>query len=216
MTWRVYMHRTPDGRVYIGATSQEVEKRWKAGYHGGRFKEAIDLYGWEQMDHIVVRKGLTLEEASAWEQEMIRLYDATNPKYGYNSSPGGFAGHLQSEETKAKIRESKIGVPRPEWIHERMRSAPRRYTYTDDHRRRISEALKGHPTSEATRNLIREKNRNKNGRKVAQFTREGERVAEYPSVMEAWRQTGIFPQSIGENCLGKRKSAGGYVWRYVE
>lgn len=64
MSWRVYKHETPDGRVYVGATSQPIEKRWKAGYHAGRFKEAVDAYGWDGMKHEVICDGLTQEQAS--------------------------------------------------------------------------------------------------------------------------------------------------------
>jgi hypothetical protein len=51
-------------------------------------------------------------------------------------------------------------------------------------------------------------------KKVLQFTREGEFVAEYSSTHEAERQTGIYFQSISQCCKGKRHSAGNYIWRY--
>jgi hypothetical protein len=145
---------------------------------------------------------------------MIRRFCSTDPDRGYNTDEGGFAGHLQSEETRARISEAKKGVPCPEWILERMRSAPRRYVYTDEHRRRISESLKGHVISDETRALLREKGLNRGGKPVAQYLKDGTKVAVYPSVNEATRQTGIHSQSIGQTCLDKRRSAGGYVWRY--
>lgn len=49
---------------------------------------------------------------------------------------------------------------------------------------------------------------------VLQFTLNGQFVAEYPSIIEAYRQIGIYQQSISECCKGKRKSAGGYIWRF--
>jgi hypothetical protein len=49
---------------------------------------------------------------------------------------------------------------------------------------------------------------------VLQFTREGKFIKEYPSLIEAERQTKIFNQNISSCCLGKRKSCGGFVWRY--
>ena len=42
-----------------------------------------------------------------------------------------------------------------------------------------------------------------------------ELLATYPSTMEAWRVTGISYKNISTCCLGKRKSAGGYIWRYI-
>ena len=42
----------------------------------------------------------------------------------------------------------------------------------------------------------------------------GELLATFPSTMEAERITGIYKSNISACCLGKCKSAGGYVWKY--
>ena len=42
----------------------------------------------------------------------------------------------------------------------------------------------------------------------------GELLATFPSTHEAKRVTGIAQQSISRCCNGKRKSSGGYIWRY--
>lgn len=57
-------------------------------------------------------------------------------------------------------------------------------------------------------------NRPDQSKLVIQYTKSGEFIAEYPSTMEAQRQTGIACQHISHCCNGKRKSCGGYVWRY--
>lgn len=51
---------------------------------------------------------------------------------------------------------------------------------------------------------------------VLQFTKDEIFVNEYPSIKEVERQTGIANQSISACCIGKRKSAGGSVWKYKE
>ena len=43
----------------------------------------------------------------------------------------------------------------------------------------------------------------------------GKLLATFPSIQEAERQTGISDSRICECCKGKRKSAGGYVWKYL-
>ena len=50
-------------------------------------------------------------------------------------------------------------------------------------------------------------------RGVVQMTLEGEEVGTYSSRIEAARQTGIRPVTIGLCCEGTVKSAGGYLWR---
>lgn len=57
-------------------------------------------------------------------------------------------------------------------------------------------------------------NRIDQSKQVLQFTREGILISTYPSIMEAQRQTGINNANISQCCLGKYKTAGGYVWKY--
>lgn len=38
---------------------------------------------------------------------------------------------------------------------------------------------------------------------------------QYKSISEASRSTGVNPSNIGAVCRGKRKSAGGYTWKYI-
>ena len=53
-------------------------------------------------------------------------------------------------------------------------------------------------------------------KKVQMFDKfTGELLATFPSTMEANRITGINQGNISSCCLGKYKSAGGYVWRYI-
>ena len=49
---------------------------------------------------------------------------------------------------------------------------------------------------------------------VLQYTLDGQFVAEYSSIIEAEKQTGI--RHICCCCKGKRKTAGGYIWRYKD
>lgn len=47
---------------------------------------------------------------------------------------------------------------------------------------------------------------------VLQYSKTGELVNEYESISKAEQQTGVY--NISACCLGKYKSAGGYVWKY--
>lgn len=49
-----------------------------------------------------------------------------------------------------------------------------------------------------------------------QGTKGGEFVAEYPSELEASKQTGINSSSISLCCKGIYKTAGGSIWKYKE
>ena len=49
---------------------------------------------------------------------------------------------------------------------------------------------------------------------ILQFTKDGAYIKEWPSLSEAYRQLGIHPSNICHCLKGKRKSAGGYIWKY--
>ena len=54
------------------------------------------------------------------------------------------------------------------------------------------------------------------GTPVEQCTKDGNVVAEYPSMCEAARQTGFCQSCISQACNGIRKSTGGFFWRFKE
>lgn len=49
---------------------------------------------------------------------------------------------------------------------------------------------------------------------VKQLSLSGELLKEFPSIKEAYRQTGIDPRSISRCCKGEYKFSGGYKWSY--
>jgi hypothetical protein len=49
---------------------------------------------------------------------------------------------------------------------------------------------------------------------VCQYDKENKFIKEYSSLTEAYEQTQIQRQDIGSVCLGKRKTAGGFIWKY--
>ena len=108
----VYIHKNKiNGKVYIGITRTSVEKRWgKNGngykpYYGRKnyFWNAIQKYGWDIFEHEILHKNLSKELAEKIEISLIKKYDSTNPKKGYNIQNGGTGIGCHSEETKKYI-----------------------------------------------------------------------------------------------------------------
>jgi hypothetical protein len=54
---------------------------------------------------------------------------------------------------------------------------------------------------------------NKHSKYVAQFNIDGELISGYYSTKQAERETGVANTSISACCLGKRKTAGGFIWK---
>lgn len=53
------------------------------------------------------------------------------------------------------------------------------------------------------------------GKPVIQFDFDGNEIARFQGQNEAGRLTGISGANIAQVCKGKRKQAGGFIWRYA-
>lgn len=104
----VYKHTSPSGKVYVGITKRSVHERWEGG-KGYRknpyFYNAIEKYGWENIQHEVLISGLSYEDAEWYERYFISFYQSFNPKYGYNMTYGGDHGLKITDEIRNKISE---------------------------------------------------------------------------------------------------------------
>lgn len=221
----IYMHiNKVNCKVYIGQTCQEPEKRWgkdgikylhkKNGkYHHPHFANAIQKYGWDNFEHIILADGLTQNQANVMEEFLIKCLDSTNPKKGYNIRFGG-DNHKLSEETKKKIgakhkgNKYNLGKHHSEETKKKIAEShkgEKNYNYgkhlTEEHKQHISESNKGKKNTWQSKAVI-------------QLTKNDEIVNIFESALEAERQTGIFNTCIIAVCKGKRKSAGGYHWKY--
>lgn len=104
--YSVYIHIFPNGKVYIGITSQKPKERWRngKGYYGStRICNAIQKYGWKNTKHKILYEYLTKEEAENKEKELIQQYKSYDEKYGYNLELGGNLRKEISKETKRKL-----------------------------------------------------------------------------------------------------------------
>ncbi len=79
-----------------------------------------------------------------------------------------------------------------------------------------SKALKGRKQSSESVEKRKKTLQKRLGKKVNQYTHDGEFVASYNSFNEAARITGIWEASIRNCCIGKHQHAGGYIWKFPE
>lgn len=91
----VYMHKNKiNNKVYIGQTihGDNPNVRWKNGYGyqpNTYIRNAINEYGWDNFEHIVLCNNLTKEQALELEIKYIKEYNSTNREFGYNITSGG-------------------------------------------------------------------------------------------------------------------------------
>lgn len=60
-----------------------------------------------------------------------------------------------------------------------------------------------------------EKQKTKVSIPVVQLSLDGDKIAVYPSVIQAARELKLSRSSISECCRGKRETLGGYIWKYA-
>ena len=193
--YTIYGYYQPaENKWYVGRTSRTQKQR--AGKNGIHYQDspyfyyAIHQYGWNTFEYHILEQ--TTDEELSWEleQKWVNLKGSVFP-YGYNKTYGGegVLGLHHTEESILKMKKSlkgnRKGVPK-----------------SAEQKRKMKNIMT---------------NRKDMSKKTQQFTRDGLFIKEYPSAAEASRQTGIRKEEISACCLGirNRKSAGGYVWRYV-
>lgn len=213
MGYFVYIHiNKSNGKKYVGITSQRyLSGRWHngEGYNKQkRFYSAIKHYGWDNFEHIVIRDGLTKEEAETLEQDLIALYRSNDLRFGYNIENGGRTNKLSedqkqhlrdintgkkaSEETKQKMSQTHIGMARKWMIGKK---------HTEETKAKMSSAHSGCKNPRAKGVLKYDLNDNFLGR--------------YSTLKEAAESIGEKNTSrISRCCSGERKKAHGYKWKY--
>lgn len=217
----VYMHINKlNGMKYVGLTScEKPNDRWRNGngYNNKQyFYYAIQKYGWDNFEHIIIKTGLIKEEAEHMERCLIAKYNTTDKRYGYNISNGGFSNGKHSEETKEKMRKARALIP------------PRKQS--EETRKKISKATSGennpfygkHHTEEAKQkigsNLKGKYTRGncKHSRPVIQIDKNTNDIIQvFECIKDAEETTGVANPNITMCCKGKLKSAGGFRWMYL-
>lgn len=194
----VYIHKNKiNGKQYCGMTN-DVKTRWASGgiaykpYKGRlsskHFWNAIQKYGFDNFEHIIIKDGLTYEEACELEKKTIAKLDLRNESKGYNIAVGGRAGHLYKEHPKGMLgrkhteewkKNHSEWASNPEnncmtngdvvWgkTHEHPRGMLGKH-HTAEHKAHISEIMKGRQVSDDTRAKMSAANK---GRTVSEESR---------------------------------------------
>ena len=217
----VYQHINKiNQKKYIGITKQSPEQRW--GTNGRNyissphFYSAIQKYGWDNFDHIILYDNLTQDEASDIEKELIKKYNSSNPLYGYNMTTGGEKSFELSEEAKIKKSNSMIGnkngfgKPCSKEKAYKISQAQKGKKLTEEHKMKLSQSAKKRHVecSKEKRNKLQ--NSHPNMKPV--YCLELNTI--YKSVQECSRQLNIPATNISKLCNGRGKTLKGYHLSY--
>lgn len=238
----VYVHiNLINGKKYFGITIQEPEMRWKNGKgysNNDHFTNAINKYGWNNFAHYVLYRNIPIKIAKNIEEMLILEHMSYDQRFGYNRTYGGEL-EIPTEEARQKMSEAKKGRKVSEETRRKLSEANKGKTLSKETRIKLSEAHKGKTLSEETRKKIAiAKTGDKNSSKRPEVREKisknnywnGKSGADNPfskdvlcidtgiiyhGIHEADRITGINFRNISSVCLGSRKTAGGFHWRYI-
>lgn len=213
--YKLYVHIAPNGKRYYGITKMKnMNRRWNngKGYKTNQhFTRAINKYGWDNIQHIVLHEGLDEDEAKELEQYMIQWYDTANRAYGYNISLGGEGGNA-SEETRKKLSENNakpnLGKHLTEETKKKISEARKGIIFSEETKKKISEAMKGINTGKNS----------PNARSLICITTN----EVFDTITEAAKNYNICRSNIVKCCNGKYKYTGKLptgtplVWRYID
>lgn len=242
--WTVYIHIVPKeingyewDKYYVGITSRNIKLRWGKGSHYKNcpyFYRAIQKYGWDNIQHEVICENLTEQEAFDFEKRLIKELKSNDYNYGYNITAGGNGctglsgeknpnyGNRWNEEQRQKRRE---------YLKEHPRN------YTDEYRKKISEASKRLWENEAYRNRMSGTNHpcyGRTGNKHPMYGKHGKEISNskivvclnnnkaYYSASDASKILGINNSKLCMCCRGERNSCGKdengnpLHWKYYE
>lgn len=216
--WVVYMHNCKiNNKKYIGITSQEpYTRRFNcdgSGYKTSiRFWNAINKYGWENFDHIVLKSNIEEIEAKELEKFYIALFRTMDDRFGYNIKEGGQGEHLP-EYVKEKIRKSNLGKP----------GTNNGKHFTEEHKQKLSETQKGRKMSEKHYEnflIAMSKRKGKPGRKLSESDKKKlidsskkkvvcvETGIVYESMTECATAFGVLVSNLSRAIKDKRKYKG--------
>lgn len=149
--WKVYVHvNKVNGKKYFGITSRSLEKRF--GSNGRNYTQknkgtktyfelAINKYGWNGFEHILLFENLNKIEACSLEKIFISFYKSNDRKHGYNMTGGGEGslGLHPSEETRKKIGMATRNASKE--THEKWSYVRRKENWTEEHRKNYERGM---------------------------------------------------------------------------
>lgn len=212
MSTGIYKWTSPSGKSYIGQ-AVNLERRKK------EFTLNPFTYTYTSNDSAIDKARKKYNDFSLWQYEIleytsidqldkreiyyISYFDTNNSRKGYNSTKGGdgtkgLKWGTEKQIESLKNRRSYKGKNNPNYGKH----------LSEETKQKIRNAKLGSKQSIET---IKKKSK-----PVNQYTLDGTLIKTWIGASQAMKELGIDKSSIGRVCTGKKKSAGGYIWKYVE
>lgn len=197
-----------NGKLYFGITKGPLNKRWNMHKHKSRSGNShlycsIRKHGVDNFIVSVVKEFDNDTDMYEYEKYLIKTYNTTNTKFGYNKSTGGELSTLGSKRTveqKAKISN--------------FQKTRKRNPHTELTKQNMSTVAKGRDMSSAVMRsaCLRKGKKAHNIKSVVAF--DGLNSYCFDSITDASKKTGVSVSSIANNLTGRSKRTKKYIWEY--
>lgn len=210
----IYAHINKiNNKVYVGQTSLAPQIRWGnngIGYKRQNFWNAIQEFGWDNFEHIILESNLTSEQADMQERYWIKYYNSLEPN-GYNCDSGGGGISESTKERMSKAQQKMWDNISPEDKKERLRG--------------LRQASKEDKTGEKNPMYGRSRSGKNAGNRRRVLCIETGQIFDTVTDASKWCNNGniSLKSHIAQQIQGKRKSCGKHPvtkeklhWRYVD
>lgn len=217
-----------NGFEYIGMTGRSIKTRWqnkKRAYDMCTyFRKALDVFGWDGFDHLVLFSGMTKQEAMDKETELIRANIAKGISYNIRDD-NEWLGNLRKRPVDVYDLDGNL-LETCESIHDVCVKYKSGETHTyycalgtkKTLKRKYVLVFHGEDVSMRLAEARIDRRYNTpacNRRKVKMLTLDGEEVQIFSSITDASDFIGVGPGNIVSCCKGRTKTCKGYKWLYA-
>lgn len=223
----MYIYKTTNllnGKIYVGKRIyRKKDDTWYLG-SGVYLNRAIKKHGRENFVKEIIEWCSDKKELCNKEIYWIKYFNSTNLKIGYNLSLGGDGGNV-GVEAYIKIGNKLRGKKKSKEFGEKVSKALKGKAKSKEHNEKVRQSLlgKSRPKEVIDKMSKSIKNKYDNGWEspvqieVHQYNKTtGNYIQSFKSATEAGRLLNIDRKSITNNCVGKSKSSGGFIWSKIK
>ena len=215
-----------NSKLYIGITNRSINIRWKQHIQrmsdnvNNRFHNAINKYGLEnfEINYIDYTGQCDYEELKEIEAHFIKKYDTYNN--GYNSTKGGDGTIGNGKRVCQYLKNGKFVFKYNSILEATKKtSIPSQSISFCCLKRSKYKSAGGFLWAydgDIPNKYINNSGKNTRGKVLKLNKQTNELIQIYNSIKEAEQLTGIANQCISYCCNGKRRSAGGFIWKFKE
>lgn len=222
----VYRHRRLDnGQVFYIGIANNLNRPYSIHQRNKHWKHTVAKAGFEvEILHICS----TWEDVCEVEQLLISYYGRRDLGTGIlvNMTDGGEGtlGTVICDSTREKLKVASRGRLHSEESRLKISKSRKGIIFSEAHLKSLSESHKGKTPSKETRLKMSEKGKGKVIKDSTKIILKSQREVPvimlpygimFKSIMEASMVTGAMNSHIGQVCKGKRKTAGGFTWKYI-